>query len=268
VSALLEMRGVTIGREGRALVGGIDLTVERGELVAVLGRNGVGKSTLLKTALGDLPPIAGEVELRGRAPSSFGLRARAKLVAVLPESEPLPYDFPARAVVELGRYAYVGLLGRESEADRAAVARAVETTGVGPLLDRGINELSAGERQRVLLARALAQEPELVLLDEPTAHLDPGRQFEVMGTLRRLVDAKEIGALAVLHDLNLAARFADRVALLGPITREGEPRLLALGAPAAVLSPALLSLAFAASFRVLLHPDSGRPVVLVDGAAS
>ena len=256
---LLELRRATIGREGRALVRDVDLALERGELVAILGRNGIGKSSLLKTAAGDLAPLAGTVALRGRAPSAMATRERARLVAVLPESEPLPYDFPVRAVVELGRYAHLGLFGRVGEADHRAVARAVEITAVGPLLDRGINELSAGERQRVLLARVLAQEPELILLDEPTAHLDPGRQIDVMTTLRRQVDAKEIGALAVLHDPNLASRFADRVLLLG----EGE--VLALGAPVDVLEPERLAAAYGIRFRVLPDPESGQPIVLADG---
>ena len=221
---LLELKGATIGRDGRAFFGGLDLTLERGELVAILGRNGVGKSTLLKSALGDVTLLAGRVAVRGRAPAAIPPRERARIVAVLPESELLPYDFPVRAVVELGRYAHLGLFGRESEADRAAVARAVAITAIGPLLERGINELSAGERQRVLLGRVLAQEPELVLLDEPTAHLDPGRQHEVMGMLRRMVEAKTIGALAVLHDPNVASRFADRVLLARRGARAGARR--------------------------------------------
>jgi iron complex transport system ATP-binding protein len=256
---LVELRGATVGRGARPFFEKLDLVVERGELLAVLGRNGVGKSTLVHTLVGDVAPLAGSVALRGRAPASIPARERARLVAVLPESELLPYDFPVRAVVELGRYAHVGLWGRESALDRAAVARAVEVAGVASLLERGVNELSAGERQRVLLARALAQQPELVLLDEPTAHLDPGRQVEVMSTLRRLADGQEIGAVAVLHDPNLASRFADRVLLLGV------GRVLALGTPRDVLTPALLEQAYATTFRVIDHPDSGRPVVLLDG---
>jgi len=258
---LLELRQATIGREGRPFFGALDLVLERGELLAVLGRNGVGKSTLLKTVVGDVAPLAGTVALRGRRPEEVAARERARLVAVLPESEPLPYDFPARAVIELGRYAHLGLFAREGDADRRAVARAVEIAGVGAFLDRGINELSAGERQRVLLARALAQEPELVLLDEPTAHLDPGRQFGVMGTLRRLVESGEVGALAVLHDPNLAARFADRVLLLD------EGCVLGLGPPRDVLTVELLHQAYGVGFRVVDDPGSGRSVIVVDGPA-
>lgn len=256
---LLELRGATIAVDGRPLVRDVSLSVERGEVVAILGANGVGKSSLLKTIAGDLPALAGEVRLRGRTPDALAARARARLLAVLPESEPLPYDFPAEAVVALGRYPHQGLLGRESEADRRAIGRAVGVTAVEPLLARNVNELSAGERQRVLLARALAQEPELILLDEPTAHLDPGRQVRVMTTLRSLAAAKEIAVVAVLHDPNLAARFADRVLLLGA------ERALALGTPRTVLTPALLEQAYGVRFRVLPHPESGDPVVVVDG---
>lgn len=256
---LLELRDATIGVDGRALLAGISLTVEKGEVVAILGANGVGKSSLLKTIAGDLDPLAGAVLLRGVPPNGRPARERARLVAVLPESEPLPYDFLAEAVVALGRYPHVGLFGRESDADQAAIARAVRIAGVAPFLARGINELSAGERQRVLLARALAQEPELILLDEPTAHLDPGRQVRVMTTLRELAAAREIAVVAVLHDPNLAARFADRIVLLGP------EQLLALGAPRIVLTPDLLQKAYGVRFRVLPHPESGAPVVVVDG---
>lgn len=256
---LLELRAATIAVDGRELVRDVSFEVERGEVVAILGANGVGKSSLLKTIAGDLASIAGEVLLRGRAPAALAARARARLLAVLPESEPLPYDFPAEAVVALGRYPHQGLLGRESESDRRAIERAVRITAIEPLLERNVNELSAGERQRVLLARALAQEPELILLDEPTAHLDPGRQVRVMTTLRALAAAKEIAVVAVLHDPNLAARFADRVLLLGA------ERALALGPPRTVLTPELLEQAYGVRFRVLPHPESGDPVVVVDG---
>jgi iron complex transport system ATP-binding protein len=259
---LLELRDATIGVDGRALVRGVALTLEKGEVVAVLGANGVGKSSLLKTIAGDLDPLAGEVLLRGLPPNGRTARERARLVAVLPESEPLPYDFPAEAVVALGRFPHVGHFGRESDADLAAIARAVRIAGVEGLLARGINELSAGERQRVLLARALAQEPELILLDEPTAHLDPGRQVRVMTTLRELAVARQIAVVAVLHDPNLAARFADRVVLLGA------ERPLALGSPTTVLTAELLERTYGVRFRVLPHPDGGAPVVVVEGLST
>ena len=259
---LLQLGDATIGVDGRALVRGVTLTVEKGETLAILGANGVGKSSLLKTIAGDLDPLAGSVLLRGAPPNARAARERARLVAVLPESEPLPYDFPAEAVVALGRFPHIGLFGQEGDADRRAIARAVEIAGVASFLPRGINELSAGERQRVLLARALAQEPELILLDEPTAHLDPGRQVRVMTTLRGLAAAGEIAVVAVLHDPNLAARFADRVLLLG------EERPLALGTPRDVLTPDLLQKTYGVRFRVLAHPESGDPVVVVDGLAT
>jgi len=191
--------------------------------------------------------------VRGLAPDARPARERARLLAVLPESEPLPYDFPASAVVALGRYPHQGLFGRESDDDRRAIARAVEIAGVGALLSRGINELSAGERQRVLLARALAQEPELVLLDEPTAHLDPGRQVNVMATLRTLASQRTLAVVAVLHEPNLAARYADRVLLLGP------ERPIALGSPREVITAERLEAAYGIPFRVFPRArDPGR----------
>jgi len=253
---LLELADATIGVDGRALVRGVTFTLERGEVLAVLGANGVGKSSLLKTISSDLDLLGGAVRLRGAPPECYSARARARLVAVLPEAEPLPYDFPVDAVVAIGRYAHQGLLGRERDDDRRAIERAVAITGIEPFLRRGINELSAGERQRVLLARALAQEPELILLDEPTAHLDPGRQVRVMTTLRGLAASRAIAVVAVLHDPNLAARFADRVLLLG------EERPLALGTPAEVITAERLQTAYGVPFRVFPHPELGIPVAV------
>lgn len=256
---LLRLDRATIGRPPCALLADVSFTVARGELVAVLGTNGVGKSTLLTTVLGDLAPLAGTVELAGRTPAALPIRDRARLVAVLPQAEPLAYDVPVRDVIELGRYSHVGLLGRLRAEDLAAIARAVDRAAVGTLLDRGINELSSGERQRALLARALAQDAALLLLDEPTAHLDPGRQLEMLGMLRRAVDEGAFGALAVLHDLNLAGRFADRLVLL----RRGG--VVAVGAPRDVLRPELLATAFDADFRALADPLGGPPLVFAVG---
>lgn len=258
---LLEFRGATVGRGGCALLAGVDFAVARGELVAILGRNGVGKSTLLATALGDEPLIAGSVALCGRPPGAFDARERARRVAVLHEAEPLAYDVPVRDVVELGRYAHVGLLGRLGPADREALARAVERTGIAPLLDRGINGISAGERQRVLLARALAQEPQLVLLDEPTAHLDPARQIEAMAALRALVAGGAIGVVAVLHDPNLARRFADRVVLLAP------GRVVAHAPPHEALRAERLEEAYGVPFRSVADPAGGAPFVFAEPRA-
>ncbi len=259
---LLEFKAAAIGRGGRALLHDVNLTVAQGELVAVLGKNGVGKSTLLATVLGDEAVIEGSVRLAGRPPRDFSARARARLVAVLHEAEPLPYDFAVAAVIELGRYAHLGLLGRPTVADAAAIARAITITHVEPLLLRGINELSAGERQRVLLARALAQEPELMLLDEPTAHLDPARQLAVMATLRERVVAGGLGVLAVLHDPNLASRFADRVVLLGE-TGNGAG-VVAQGTPAEVLRPDLLERTYETPFRRVAGSATDPPWVIAE----
>ena len=269
--APLRLDRAAIGRDDTVLLADLSFELGAGELLAVLGRNGVGKSTLVATLLGDLPPLGGTVELFGRAPAAYSPRERARRVAVLPESEPLPYEFPAATVIELGRLPHQGLFGGlftpESADDRAAIERAVEWTGVAPLLERGINELSGGERQRVLLARALAQEPKLVLLDEPTAHLDPGRQVEVMAMLRRLTRERGLAVLAVLHDPNLASRFADRVLLLasGTTDRGGA---LACGTPAEVLTRSRLTAAYGTPFDVLASGTEGRPIVLAGGTTS
>ena len=259
---LLAFDRATIGRGGAALLRDVTFAIAPREFVALLGLNGVGKSTLLATALGDEPLLAGEVRLCGRSPRQWNARERARLVAMLPEAEPFPYDMPVRDVIELGRFAHVGLLGRPGAADRAALARAIGWAAVSPLLERGINEISSGERQRVLLARALAQEPKLVLLDEPTAHLDPGRQLQVMATLRARVDDGTIAVLAVLHEPNLAARFADRIILLG------KGGVVAQGTPREVLRPELLAVAYEVAFRSVADPAGGTPFVFADASRS
>ena len=254
---LLTVERATIGRCGRALQANLSFSVARGGLLAVLGRNGVGKSTLLATLQGDLAPLSGRVLLHGRPPGEFTARERARLVAVLPEAELLPYDFQVETVVELGRLPHRGLTGRFTDADHRAIERAVAATDIAALLTRGINELSAGERQRVLLARALAQEPELLFLDEPTAHLDPGRQAEVMTALRRLSVERALAVVAVLHDPNLASRFADQILLLGT----NGP--IACGAPTTVITEPALAAAYGTPFRILSDPAGGARIAVV-----
>jgi iron complex transport system ATP-binding protein len=208
---------------GRTVLRGIDLQIAEGEQVALLGANGSGKSTLLRVLSGVLPPVAGTVELFGRSIDSWERGELARRVSVLPQGMELPQGFRVSEVVALGRIPHASSWFATSADDEAAVGRALLDAGVEELADRGVHELSGGERQRVLLALALAQEPRLLLLDEPTAHLDVAHQLALIQLLERLRTTRGLTVLAVLHDLNLAARFADRAVIL----REG--RLVAAG---------------------------------------
>ena len=198
----------------RSVLRGVVLELAAGEHVALLGANGSGKSTLLRVLAGVLPPVAGTVELLGRPITSWDRRELARWVTVLPQGMDLPHGFRVSEVVALGRVPHARSWFATSAEDEAAVARALADADVDDLADRRIDELSGGERQRVLVALALAQEPRLLLLDEPTAHLDVAHQLSLMQLLERQRHSRGLTVLAVLHDLNLAARFADRSLIL------------------------------------------------------
>jgi iron complex transport system ATP-binding protein len=198
----------------RTVLHGLDLELTEGEHVALLGANGSGKTTLLRVVSGVLSPAAGRVELFGRPIGAWDRGELARRVTVLPQGMELPPGFKVSEVVALGRIPHARSWFATSAEDEAAVARALVDADVDELADRGVQELSGGERQRVLVALALAQEPRLLLLDEPTAHLDVAHQLALIQLLERLRTARGLTVLAVLHDLNLAARFADRAVIL------------------------------------------------------
>jgi iron complex transport system ATP-binding protein len=233
----------------RRVLGDVSLIVHPGEVVALLGPNGAGKSTLLKLLAGLLTPAEGSLSVPTPRPRS---------VAYLAQSEELPLDWCVRATVELGRLPYVGLFRRLTHVDHAAVQRALVRTSTLEDASRLLSTLSGGERQRVALARALAQEPRLLLLDEPTAHLDVRHQVELLALLR-LVASEGVAVIAVMHDLTLAGH-ADRCIVLA------DGAVQADGAPADVLSPRLLQRVYQTELEVL-HTSSRRAVV-VPGAGS
>ena len=206
--------GYGSGAAGRRVLHGVDLELAEGEHVALLGANGSGKSTLLRVISGVLAPVAGRVELFGRPIASWARGDLARRVTVLPQGMELPHGFRVSEIVALGRIPHARSWFASSAEDAAAVERALIDADVAQLADRSVHELSGGERQRVLVALALAQEPRLLLLDEPTAHLDVAHQLALMGLLERLRATRALTVVAVLHDLNLAARFADRAVVL------------------------------------------------------
>jgi iron complex transport system ATP-binding protein len=214
----VELRAVVARYRGaageRRVLDGADLAIGRGEMVALLGRNGSGKTTLLRVVAGTVPPAGGEVRLFGRPASSWSRAEIARRVAVLPQSTELPEGFRVGEVVALGRIPHARRLFASEAHDHDAIAAALRDVDADDIAARPVSELSGGERQRVLVAMALAQEPELLLLDEPTVHLDLAHQLALLRVLDRLRRARGLTVLAVLHDLNLAAAFADRAVLL------------------------------------------------------
>lgn len=230
----LRLSGVEVAYGPRTALHEVDLQVPRGEFLALTGPNGSGKSTLLRAALGLVPVAGGTVELLGSPVDRLSVRERAQRVAWVPQAEPLREDVPLERYVLYGRYALHGTFGRESSTDRERVTALLREVGLADRALDGILSLSGGERQRAVLARALAQETPLLLLDEPTTHLDIGHQLDLLSRVRALVNDRGLTVVAALHDLNLAARYAQRVVVLH------RGRLVADGAPRVVLSPRLL----------------------------
>jgi iron complex transport system ATP-binding protein len=233
---------------------GIDFDVLPGEVVTLLGRNGAGKTTLLRVACGLLAPSAGSVAIEGRAVGALSRRERARAIGLVPQESSFTFPFSVAEVVLMGRTPHLGWLGFEGARDVAAARAAMDRLGIADAADRSILELSGGERQLAVVARALAQEPRLLLLDEPTAFLDLRHRIEVLTRVREFAAAGG-GALVVSHDLGIAASFCDRLALLGG------GRVLAAGPPAQVLAPECLREAFGIEAAILSGPD-GQPVVV------
>jgi len=224
------------------------------ELVAILGPNASGKSTLLRLISGTIAPLSGRVELDGQETSRLDSRTRAQQIAVVHQESPMIYPALAGDFVLQGRHPYGRALRLASKDDIAIARNALAQVGAEHLAGRTIGELSGGEKQRVILARALAQQPRLVLLDEPTLHLDIGAQVELLERLRRLAEENRYAVVVVTHELALAAEFADHVVLL----QHG--RCLRVGPPAAVYQRELLEQVFEAPLDVELGP-AGRPRV-------
>jgi iron complex transport system ATP-binding protein len=243
---------------------GVDLQLDHGELLALLGTNGSGKTTLLRVLAGTLRAASGAIELFGRPLAEFSRGALARRVAVLPQSLELPGGFRAGELVEMGRAPHAQRRFGPSAADEEAVERALVDADALDLAHRRIEELSGGERQRVLVAMALAQEPDLLLLDEPTLHLDLAHQVALLNAIDRLRLRRGLAVVAVLHDLNLAAAFAPRVALLsaGVVVADGDPaRVLTMERVRETFGVAVEEAYTEARDRVLaVRPGTTRPV--------
>lgn len=257
--ATLRFHKATFGYGQRTVLSDVDLEVRPGEVLAVVGPNGVGKSTIMRAVSGVIPVAAAQLSVDGQDLARLSAAERACLIAMVPQAVRLPPAFTALQVVLMGRTPYLGWFERESAGDRGIALAAMERTQVADLADRMVGELSGGEQQRILVARALAQRSPILLLDEPTAHLDLRHQDVVLKLVRALVNEAGLTVLAALHDLNLVARFADRVALLS------NGRLERLGIPEEVLTPAILTPVYGIGIQVVAHPVDGRPLVLAGG---
>ena len=226
---MLELRGIAAGYGGTPVLREVSFTVPKGSLTALIGPNGCGKTTLLRAAARQLPLLAGEILLDGRPVSSYGRTEFARKAAFMPQVRSVP-AITAGALVAHGRFPHLGFSRRLRPEDRAAVQAAMEATGVADWANRDLRALSGGERQRVYLAMALAQDTDLILLDEPTTYLDPGRQFELLDRIASLPGRGKT-VVMVLHDLSHALRYSTQLLLLeqGRLVQRGTPEELYAG---------------------------------------
>lgn len=254
--AMILASQVCFDYDGQPVLTGISLEIHAGERVAILGPNGVGKTTLLKLLSGARSPSGGSILLDGRDLRSVPRQELARKIAVVPQDLAVPFAFTARDIVELGRTPHLGLLRGFRSNDRCAVEQAMFLTDTADLSGRVINELSGGERQRVIIAMALAQEPEILLVDEPTHLLDITRQAEILDLVTELNRSRGLTIVAAIHDLNLAGRYFNRLMVLH------RGAVLADGAPEDVLRAEVVEEAYGGPVEVV-RTGSGRAPILL-----
>lgn len=235
----------------------VSLALQRGELAGLLGPNGSGKTTLLKLLSGVLRPRQGRVLLGGEDVRQLKRRQVARRVGVVPQELEMPFGFTAQEMVMLGRTPHVRPLVGATERDRQVVAEMMRMTGTEDLATRLFGELSGGEHQRIIVAMALAQEPEILLLDEPVVHLDISHQIEILELIKRLNRQRGLTVLATMHDLNLAALYFDRLILLN------EGQVVVQGAPSEVLQEERIRQVFGATVHIQEHPTRPTPQVIL-----
>ncbi len=256
---MLQVESLTVKYAQRVVLEQLSLSIQTGEVLAVLGPNGAGKSTLIRAISGVHPVFQGKIIANREDLTRFPSMKRARFMAVVPQARELPGGYTVAQTVLMGRTPYLSWLGHTSKIDYQIVQAAMEETHTADLADRKVGELSGGEQQRVLLARALAQDTPILLLDEPTTHLDLQHQSGLLNLIRRLCLKNKLSVLMVLHDLNLASLYADRVALIS------DGSLAAQGTPAEVLRSDILFQVFKVPVHIIPHPDYGTPLVLPDG---
>jgi iron complex transport system ATP-binding protein len=253
---------LTLAYDGRPVVHEVDLEVRPGEVTVVVGANGCGKSTLLRGLGRLLRPVSGTVRLGDADIASLRPRHVAEVVGLLPQQPVAPEGITVGDLVARGRYPHQGVFARSSSGDRDVVARALAATDTHELAGRRVDELSGGQRQRVWIAMVLAQDPRIMLLDEPTTYLDIAHQVDVLDLLDELNREHGTTVVMVLHDLNLAARYAQHLVVMC------RGRVLVEGAPGEVLTPEVVQEAFGLACRVLPDPVTGTPLVVPEARRS
>jgi iron complex transport system ATP-binding protein len=252
---MLKIQNLSVSYQGHQVLHDVSFDVKNGEVLALIGPNGAGKSTIIRAASGVIP-CTGHIRTNGDDFQALEPMRRARYIAVVPQAISLPPAFTVWETVLMGRTPYLGFLGQASKHDEELARRALSRVNAIGLSDRLVGELSGGERQRILLARALCQSTPILLLDEPTAHLDLQYQVSLLELIRELAHDEDLAVMIALHDLNLAAHYADRVALLVG------GQLKAIGSPREVLTAETISNAYCLPVQVVEHPFMDVPLVL------
>lgn len=256
MSELLKVNNISFGYEGSLILKGISFSLKQGGFLGIIGPNGAGKTTLLKTINRTLTAQEGEIVLEDLNLKALSLRKIAQEISMVGQDISLSFSLTVLDLVLMGRFPYLARFKKEAKYDLQVALQSLELTETQGLAERQFNQLSAGERQRVVLAKALVQEPQLLLLDEPTAHLDIGHQIKVFDLLLKLNRERGLSIIAVLHDLNLAAEYCQKLILLD------KGRVTESGSSSEVLQYATIEKAYGAVVLIKQNPLSGKPYVL------
>jgi iron complex transport system ATP-binding protein len=254
---MIEVEQLSRSFKGQQVLDSISFEVKQGEFFGIIGPNGSGKSTLLRLISGIDPVTSGSVRLNGQPASSYSRKELARWLAVLQQDALPPIGFTVREVVEMGRYPFQNWLGEDSKDAESLIHTIIEKLKLGPLAERTIEMLSGGERQRVALGKVMAQQPRLIMLDEPTTFLDIGYQVQMMDYIKEWQRESELTVVAVLHDLNLAAQYCSRLM----VVHNG--RVAAIGTPEEIITSNLIAEVYGTEPIVLLHPLNNAPQILL-----
>jgi len=258
-SPLLQAQAIAAGYDGKPVISGLSLSVEEGEFIGLVGPNGSGKSTLIRLFSRVLSPLAGQVTIEGQNIWQKTAPWLARKVAVVPQDSPVAFDFTVLEMVLMGRSPHLGRFSIEGQDDLAVAWESLRLTKMEELAHRPATAISGGERQRAVIARALAQQPRVLLADEPIAHLDISHQIQILDLFQLLAREKRVAVIAALHDLNLASAYCDRLVMLAG------GHAIASGPPAEVITEENVRHAYNIHARVRAHPVTGRPYITLAG---
>ena len=256
---MLSIQSIKVSYGETEILHDVTLEIPAGEVVSLIGPNGAGKTTLMRAISGVIPIQSGSVYVEGQDLSSTPVAQRARLLAVVPQARKLTPEYTAKQAIMMGRTPYLGWLGNSGQVDFDKVDWAIDRTGISGLVERRVDELSGGEQQLVLIARALAQDAPVILLDEPTAHLDLRHQATILELVHQLASERNLAVLMSLHDLNLVSIFSDRITLLD------QGIIVADGSPHEVLVREQLTSVYGVPLDIIQHPHKNIPLVLLNG---